>query len=57
MAAGKRRRAHKVSNGINGGGGKVRLSEMEKALMGKGVFDRLDMVSTDRWARKHPKTA
>lgn len=38
MAAGKRKRKTKVSKGIHGGGGKVSLTVLEKALMGKGVL-------------------
>lgn len=37
----KKKREHKVSKGINGGGGKVRLTELEKALMGKGAMRRI----------------
>lgn len=36
----KRKRDHKVSRGVHGGGGKTRLTELEKALMGKGVLAR-----------------
>ena len=38
MASGKRKRTSKTSKGIHGGGGKVRLTELEKALMGKGIL-------------------
>lgn len=37
----KKKRNPKTSKGINGGGGKVSLSELQKALLGKGAFDRL----------------
>lgn len=34
----KKKRASKTSKGIHGGGGKVRLSTLQKALMGKGML-------------------
>lgn len=37
----KKKRTPKVSKGINGGGGKTRLTELQKALMGKGIMSRL----------------
>lgn len=33
----QKKRKTKVSKGIHGGGGKASLSEVEKALMGKGL--------------------
>ena len=39
MAKGKRKRKHRVSQGIHGGGGKGRpLSTVEKVLMGGGML-------------------
>jgi hypothetical protein len=35
--SGKRKREHKVSKGEHGGGGKVKLTVVQKALMGKGI--------------------
>lgn len=37
----KKARKTKVSKGIHGGGGKVRLTELQKALMGGGVMRRV----------------
>lgn len=42
MSNSKRKRTPKTSKGIHGGGGKVRLTELEKALMGKGVMRRIE---------------
>lgn len=35
---GKKARTHKVSRGIHGGGGKVRLTDLQRVLLGKGGF-------------------
>ena len=37
MAAGKRKRTQKTSRGQHGGGGKVRLTTLQKVLLGKGL--------------------
>jgi hypothetical protein len=37
----KKKRNPKVSKGINGGGGKTRLTELQKALMGKGIMAKI----------------
>ena len=48
MAVGKSKRTAKTSKGIHGGGGKTRLTELQKVLMGGGmlrttkVLDRKD---------------
>lgn len=34
---GKKKREHKVSQGKHGGGGKVRLTTLQLALLGKGM--------------------
>jgi hypothetical protein len=34
----KKKRKQKISKGINGGGGKVKLTTLQKALMGKGII-------------------
>ena len=36
--AGKSKRKTKISKGIHGGGGKVRLTVLQKALLGKGIL-------------------
>lgn len=38
----KKPRKHKVSKGQHGGGGKVHLTELQKALMGKGAMKRIE---------------
>jgi hypothetical protein len=38
----KRPRKPKKSKEIHGGGGKVRLTELQKALMGKGAMKRIE---------------
>lgn len=40
QGGGKKKRAHKVSKGQHGGGGKVRLTTLELALMGKGMLHK-----------------
>lgn len=42
----KKQRAHKVSKGIHGGGGKVRLNEVQKVLLNGGLYRRLKDVPT-----------
>lgn len=44
--AGQRKRTAKRSKGVHGGGGKVRLSEMQKVLMGKGAYQRLRPITS-----------
>lgn len=39
MAAGKSKRKPKTSRGEHGGGGQVRLTEVQKVLLGKGILD------------------
>lgn len=34
----KKQRAHKVSKGIHGGGGKTTLTPVQRVLMGKGAY-------------------
>ncbi len=51
----KRKRDKKISKGENGGGGKVRLTEIQKALLGKGTLARLDGMTTERWSQKFGK--
>ena len=48
MATGKSKRKTKTSKGIHGGGGKVRLTEVEKALLGKGLYESFKPLGTDR---------
>lgn len=36
-----RKRTPKRSKGINGGGGRVSLTEIEKVLLGKGLMQRV----------------
>lgn len=49
MATGKSKRKPKTSKGIHGGGGKVRLSEVQKALLGRGLCESFAPIgSTDR---------
>ena len=36
--ANKKKRKPKSSQGIHGGGGKTRLTELQKVLLGKGMF-------------------
>lgn len=38
LMAGKTKRKTKTSKGIHGAGGKVRLSTLQKALLGKGML-------------------
>lgn len=40
MAVQKKKREHKVSRGIHGGGGKVKLTRLQLALLGKGPTAR-----------------
>lgn len=40
MANGKRKRKQKVSKGLHGGGGKTRLSTVQKVLLGGGLLAR-----------------
>lgn len=49
MADGKKKRTTKTSKGINGGGGKVRLSIIEKVLMGKGLVDSTKVADSQPW--------
>jgi hypothetical protein len=44
----KKARKHKVSKGEHGGGGKVRLTELQKALMGKGAMKRIEKAAKPR---------
>lgn len=37
----KKKRNPKVSKGVNGGGGKTTLTELQKVLMGKGLMSRI----------------
>lgn len=39
QGGGKKSRTHKVSKGIHGGGGKVSLTRLQLALLGKGPAD------------------
>lgn len=48
----KKKRAHKVSKGVHGGGGKVRLTELEKALMGKGAMKRIEKMAKPKKSRR-----
>lgn len=34
----KKKRKTKTSNGVHGGGGKVSLTTLQKALLGKGIL-------------------
>lgn len=43
----KKKRKPKTSKGIHGGGGKTRLSGLEKVLMGKGVFQSLKVIGSE----------
>ena len=40
----KKPRKHKVSKGEHGGGGKVRLTELQKVHMGGGAFKRVERL-------------
>lgn len=40
----QKKREHKESKGIHGGGGKVRLTHIEKILMGKGAYQAMKPV-------------
>lgn len=42
--AGQKKRATRTSKGVHGGGGKVQLTELQKVLMGKGVYQRLTPI-------------
>lgn len=39
MGVNKKQRKPKTSQGIHGGGGKTRLTETQKVLMGRGRYD------------------
>lgn len=41
----KKKRDHKVSKGEHGGGGKVRLTNIEKVLLGKGLLSKSKPVT------------
>lgn len=46
MAVGKSKRTKKVSKGVHGGGGKVRnLTEVQKVLMGGGLFRTIRVLA------------
>jgi hypothetical protein len=49
MADSKKKRTPKTSKGIHGGGGKVKLSVIEKALMGKGLVDSTKVADSQPW--------
>lgn len=49
MADGKKKRTSKKSLGVNGGGGKVRLTVIEKALMGKGLVAATKTAEGQPW--------
>lgn len=51
MATGKSKRTHKVSKGEHGGGGKVRLTEIQKALLGKGIIQSFKPITGPRLQR------
>jgi hypothetical protein len=48
MPNSKRKREKKVSLGIHGGGGKVTLSTVEKALLGKGLVQSFRPIGARR---------
>lgn len=53
----KKKRAHKTSKGIHGGGGEVTLTTVQKALMGKGLvqsFEPSDLGRSRPWAGASP---
>ena len=49
MADGKKKRTPKKSKEIHGGGGKVKLTPIQKILMGKGLVDATRPVSGQPW--------
>lgn len=44
----KKKRKQKTSQGVHGGGGKVTLSELQKVLMGKGMYASLKPVDAKK---------
>lgn len=46
--ANKKKRTPKVSAGINGGGGKVTLTTLQKALLGKGLVQSFRPIGARR---------
>lgn len=51
MPSSKKKRKQKISKGEHGGGGKVQLTTLQKALMGKGIIAK----AGPRSARSRPK--
>lgn len=41
-------RTKKTSQGIHGGGGKVRLTEIEKVLLGGGMLRNIKVLTGDK---------
>lgn len=56
MATGKRKRKTKVSRGIHAGGGKVRLSGLQKVLLDKGQAQTIKSVEIkETWGRAYAR--
>ena len=51
MSTSKKKRAHKESKGINGGGGRLStpLTRVEKVLMGKGMLVNVEKIGKNAY--------
>ena len=53
--AGQKKRTQKVSKGVNGGGGKVALTPMEKVLLGGGSYRAFKPLGGEAKKKAAPK--